>query len=98
MQREISILKLLDHPNIVKLHDVIEDPSTGTSYLVLELAGGGELFDYVSFVCFLVLYVDVLYLLLCILVTDRFPCKSINVSNYYNNDKKIAISLHLVCF
>jgi serine/threonine protein kinase len=48
IQREIAILRLLDHPNIVKLHDVVEDVKTGTFYLVLELAGGGELFDYVS--------------------------------------------------
>lgn len=47
IQREISILKLLDHPNIVQLYDVIEDPKTGTYFLVLELASGGELFDYI---------------------------------------------------
>jgi MAP/microtubule affinity-regulating kinase len=47
IQREIAILRLLDHPNIVKLHDVVEDVKTGTFYLVLELAGGGELFDYI---------------------------------------------------
>jgi len=47
IQREISILKLLDHPNIVQLYDVIEDPKSGTFYLVLELASGGELFDYI---------------------------------------------------
>lgn len=47
IQREISILKLLDHPNIVKLHDVVEDGKTGTFYLVLELANGGELFDHI---------------------------------------------------
>ena len=40
-------MKLLEHPNIVKLYDVIEDPKTGTYYLVLELAAGGELFDYI---------------------------------------------------
>lgn len=47
IQREIAILKLLDHPNIVKLYDVIEDAKSGIYYLVLELAGGGELFDYI---------------------------------------------------
>jgi len=47
IQREIAILKLLDHPNIVKLHDVIEEQKTGTFYLILELASGGELFDYI---------------------------------------------------
>jgi len=47
IQREISILKLLEHPNIVKLYEVIEDNKTGTFYLVLELATGGELFDYI---------------------------------------------------
>lgn len=47
IQREISILKLLDHPHIVHLYDVIEDPKSGAYYLVLELASGGELFDYI---------------------------------------------------
>ena len=40
---EISILKKLDHPNILKLYEVFEDDKR--YYLVTELCKGGELFD-----------------------------------------------------
>ena len=43
--REIAILKALDHPNIVRLHEMIDTDSTFG--LVLEYASGGELFDYI---------------------------------------------------
>lgn len=46
VDREICILKLLKHPNIVQLFEVIEDDS-GRIFLVLELVAGGELFDYI---------------------------------------------------
>lgn len=42
--REVRIMKMLDHPNIIKLYEVIDTPST--LYLVMECASGGELFDY----------------------------------------------------
>eukprot|EP01111_Echinosteliopsis_oligospora_P000632 TRINITY_DN1070_c0_g1_i1.p1 TRINITY_DN1070_c0_g1~~TRINITY_DN1070_c0_g1_i1.p1 ORF type:complete len:749 (+),score=253.74 TRINITY_DN1070_c0_g1_i1:425-2671(+) len=47
VDREIAVLKLLQHPNIVRLFEVIEDEPTGRIYLVLELVAGGELFDYI---------------------------------------------------
>jgi len=47
LQKEVPLLKLLDHPNIIQLHEVIVHPKTGTHYMVLELARGGELLDYV---------------------------------------------------
>nr|CAD7593174.1 unnamed protein product [Timema genevievae] len=42
--REVRIMKMLDHPNIVKLFQVIETEKT--LYLVMEYASGGEVFDY----------------------------------------------------
>jgi len=45
LQREIRFLKLLYHPHIVKVYDVIE--TTECIYIVMEYAVGGELFDYI---------------------------------------------------
>ena len=45
IEREINILKLLKHPNIVGLYESIHDDANGKVYLVLELVNGGELFD-----------------------------------------------------
>ena len=43
--REVSILRGLEHPNIVKLHEMIETPPY--IGIILEYASGGELFDYI---------------------------------------------------
>lgn len=42
-KEEMAIMRLLDHPNIVRLYETFEDMRN--TYLVLELCSGGELFD-----------------------------------------------------
>ena len=42
-QTEMSLLRKLDHPNILKLFEVFEDPKK--YYLVTEYCKGGELFE-----------------------------------------------------
>ena len=44
LYREVRIMKMLHHPNIVKLYEVIETKSS--VFLVMEYASGGELYDY----------------------------------------------------
>ncbi|KAK9849502.1 hypothetical protein WJX84_009237 [Apatococcus fuscideae] len=41
--QEIAVMKKLAHPNIVKLHEVIDDPSTDSLLLVMEYVDGGTL-------------------------------------------------------
>ena len=45
VEREISVLRLLRHPNIVHLYEVIE--SERYIGIMLEYGAGGELFDYI---------------------------------------------------
>ncbi|PYH71125.1 serine/threonine-protein kinase [Aspergillus vadensis CBS 113365] len=46
LEREVVIMKLIEHPNVINLYDVWEN--RGELYLVLEFVEGGELFEYVS--------------------------------------------------
>ncbi|XP_068660617.1 CBL-interacting protein kinase 1-like [Aristolochia californica] len=46
IKREIGTLKLLKHPNVVRLHEVIA--SKTKIYMVLEYVTGGELFDKIA--------------------------------------------------
>ncbi|XP_042374829.1 CBL-interacting protein kinase 9-like [Zingiber officinale] len=43
IKRETSTMKLIKHPNVVQIHEVIA--SKTKIYIVLELVDGGELFD-----------------------------------------------------
>merc|ERR1719313_1249920 len=43
--RELRILKLMRHPHIVQLYEIIETPRQ--LYLIMEFCSGGELFDYI---------------------------------------------------
>mmetsp|Transcript_86316 Transcript_86316/g.222299 ORF Transcript_86316/g.222299 Transcript_86316/m.222299 type:complete len:508 (-) Transcript_86316:486-2009(-) len=44
-KQEIAIMKLVDHPNVIKLFETFEDRRN--IYLVMELCEGGELFDHI---------------------------------------------------
>ncbi|KAL8768981.1 MAG: hypothetical protein Q9209_004898 [Squamulea sp. 1 TL-2023] len=46
IEREVLIMKLIEHPNIINLYDVWEN--RGELYLVLEFIEGGELFDHIA--------------------------------------------------
>ena len=43
---EMSILKELDHPNILKMYEFFEDEKR--YYIVTDICKGGELFDEIS--------------------------------------------------
>ena len=43
MKREVSIMKMIRHPNVVRLHEVLA--SQTKIYIFLEFVSGGELFD-----------------------------------------------------
>ncbi|KAF1916916.1 hypothetical protein BDU57DRAFT_450492 [Ampelomyces quisqualis] len=45
LEREICIMKLLDHPNIVRLYDIWENRNE--LYLIMEYVEGGELFSFI---------------------------------------------------
>nr|XP_033779975.1 death-associated protein kinase 2-like isoform X3 [Geotrypetes seraphini]XP_033779976.1 death-associated protein kinase 2-like isoform X3 [Geotrypetes seraphini] len=46
VEREVSILQQLQHPSIMRLHDVFA--SKAEMVLILELISGGELFDFIA--------------------------------------------------
>ncbi|KAM4596393.1 death-associated protein kinase 2a isoform 1-T2 [Fundulus diaphanus] len=46
IEREVTILQQIQHPNIVTLHDVYENRTDVV--LILELVSGGELFDFLA--------------------------------------------------
>lgn len=45
VSREIHILKIVRHPNVIQLYEIIE--TNKQLFLIMEYAGGGEVFDYI---------------------------------------------------
>lgn len=106
IQREIRFLKLLHHPHIVKVLEVMETDEC--IYIVMEYAMGGELFDYLVahgklkvrqfylnfFVTVVVLKLFVVVVALkfyaVVVVSIVFP--GINVSNFYKRKMKRVVS------
>jgi serine/threonine protein kinase len=64
IRREIKVMKLLSHPNIIKLYGFIDTPSN--LFIILEYAEGGDLYELISargkvlllFFCSLILIMD----------------------------------------
>ena len=46
LQKEIQILRIIDHPNVIKLYEVYENDLY--IHLILEYLRGGELFQYIQ--------------------------------------------------
>ncbi len=46
LQDEIEIMKMLDHPNVIKVYEIFEEESM--LHLVLELCNGGDLIDFIT--------------------------------------------------
>mmetsp|Transcript_73996 Transcript_73996/g.154272 ORF Transcript_73996/g.154272 Transcript_73996/m.154272 type:complete len:734 (+) Transcript_73996:87-2288(+) len=44
-KQEIEIMKMMDHPNVIKLYEHFEDAKN--FHLVMELCAGGDLFDHI---------------------------------------------------
>jgi len=42
--QEVMCMKLVQHPNVVRLYEVIDTPNK--LYLILEFADGGDMYDY----------------------------------------------------
>lgn len=47
IEREKKVLLMLNHPNIVKFLELIEDEEKQITYLIFEYVSGGELFGYI---------------------------------------------------
>ena len=46
IQKEIAIMKKLEHPNIIKLYEVLDDPRNDKLYLVMEYAEEKQLIEW----------------------------------------------------
>ncbi|KAJ1618390.1 kinase-like domain-containing protein [Pavlovales sp. CCMP2436] len=45
VRREIAVLKKLSHVHIISLHEVLDDPSSDSVFLVMQLAPGGQMME-----------------------------------------------------
>lgn len=98
---EVSLLKSLDHPNIVKLHEYSQDSKN--FYIVTEYCSGGELFDkIVSSDCFsekiAANYMKQILGVLCYLHKKNIVHRDVKPENLLLTDESPAASLKLIDF
>jgi len=43
LHKEIAIMKKIEHPNLVRLHEVIDDPDNKKMYLILDYMDKGQI-------------------------------------------------------
>jgi len=48
VKEELKVLKTLDHPNVIWLHEIIDDPKRDHIYLVTEYHSAGSLGDKIK--------------------------------------------------
>lgn len=48
IKREIAIMKKLEHPNVLRLFEVLDDPNVNKLYLVLEYMKNGDLLHFIK--------------------------------------------------
>ena len=48
VEQEMQILTEIDHVNIIKLHEIIDDHKSGKIYLIMDYLDGGSLMDIVD--------------------------------------------------
>ena len=45
LSREINILKVMAHPHVIRMYELIDSPTE--LFMIMEYVSGGELFDYI---------------------------------------------------
>ena len=48
VQKEIALMKKLNHPRLVTLYEVIDDESNDKLFMVIELVKGGQVMDWLG--------------------------------------------------
>lgn len=43
IRKEIAIFKKVNHPNVVRMKEIIDDPDSSKLFMILEYCDGGEL-------------------------------------------------------